>query len=144
MKTLIMMVGLPRSGKSTQAQEISYKLGCPIVNRDSVRLALHGMRFLPEAEQMVAAIVKIMVKALFLAGHSNIVLDECNQTVKRRREWFSDNWSTEFVYIDTPVEICQQRAIETGQEDLIPVITRMAKEFDYEPEHPFGLDWCRS
>ena len=35
---LIVMVGLPRSGKTTWAR----KQGYPIVNPDSIRLAFHG------------------------------------------------------------------------------------------------------
>ncbi len=37
-QTLILMVGLPRSGKTTRARQIDH----PIVNPDSIRLALHA------------------------------------------------------------------------------------------------------
>ena len=84
-KTLIAMVGLPRSGKSTWAK----KAGHPIVSPDAIRLALHGQRFISEAEPFVWAIAKAMVRALFLAGHSAVILDATNNTRKRRDEWKS-------------------------------------------------------
>ncbi|KKK82651.1 hypothetical protein LCGC14_2801230, partial [marine sediment metagenome] len=49
MKKLILTVGLPRSGKSTWAR----KQGHPIVNPDSIRLALYGEPFIEEAEPMI-------------------------------------------------------------------------------------------
>ena len=65
-KTLILTVGLPRSGKSTWAAQT----GWPIVNRDAIRLALHGQAYIQDAEDMVTAIETYMVKALFGAGNN--------------------------------------------------------------------------
>jgi len=121
-----MMVGLPRSGKST----IVKALGCPIVNPDSIRLALHGQRYQAEAEPMVWAIAKYMVKSLFLAGHETVVLDATNLTQVRREEWISHSWKREFVIVDTPAEVCKERAIATGMPDLVDVIDRMAISMD--------------
>lgn len=45
MKKLILTIGLPRSGKSTWAKQ----QGCPVVNPDSIRLALHGKAYIQEA-----------------------------------------------------------------------------------------------
>ncbi|GAF94425.1 unnamed protein product, partial [marine sediment metagenome] len=64
-KKLILTVGLPRSGKTTWAR----KQGIPMVNPDSIRLALHGKAFIEEAEPMIWTIAKYMVRALFIAGH---------------------------------------------------------------------------
>ena len=71
MKVLILTVGLPRSGKSTWAK----KQGYPIINPDSIRLALHGEHFIEDAEPMVWTIAMYMTKALFLAGHNKIIID---------------------------------------------------------------------
>jgi predicted kinase len=65
MKRLVLTVGPPRAGKTTWSQA----QGVPIVNPDSVRLALHGRAFFPQAEAMVWAIVGVMVRSLFAAGH---------------------------------------------------------------------------
>ena len=104
-KILIMLVGLPRSGKTTWA----LKQECPIVNPDAIRLALHGQAFIGDAEPMVWAIAKYMVKALFLAGHEKVILDACNNTCKRRDPWESESWVREFVVFATPKETCLRR-----------------------------------
>jgi predicted kinase len=125
-KELILMVGLPRSGKSTYAKTT----GFPIVNPDSIRLALHGERFISDAEPMVWAIAKYMVKSLFLAGHSTVILDATNTTAKRREEWVSRHWKVSIMHITTTKEVCISRAIEEGDTDIIQVIERMSENFE--------------
>ena len=131
MKILKMTVGLPRSGKSTWAKQQN----TPIVNPDSIRLALHGQRFLPEAEAMVWAIAKYMVKSLFLAGHNTVILDATNITISRRNEWKSKEWIRCFVEIDTSTEECLERAIDDI--DIQPIIKKMS--FDYQK---VSIDEC--
>ena len=126
---LYVMVGLPRSGKSTHARS----LGMPIVSKDSIRLALHGKRFLTEAEPWVKVIAKTMVKALFASGHEQVVVDECNITRKHREEWMSDDWDTTFVEMDTVAEECLSRAADESDHEIIDVIVRMIDA--YEPVH---------
>jgi len=102
MKELILTIGLPRAGKSTWAR----KQGCPIVNPDSIRLALHGKNFLPKTGPMIWCIARYMVEALFLAGHDKIILDATNTTKERRDFWKSEDWRCTFRYINTPKKIC--------------------------------------
>jgi predicted kinase len=106
MNTLIMTVGLPRSGKSTWAK----KQNLPIVNPDSTRLALHGQRFTGAAEPMVWAIAHYMVESLFLAGHAIVILDATNTTKARRDEWKSKKWIRTYCISNTPIEVCIERA----------------------------------
>lgn len=122
MSTLVVTVGLPRAGKTRWARA----QGFPIVNPDSIRLALHGMRFVPEAEGFVWAIAKVMVRALFLAGHDFVILDACNVSRKRRDEWVDRWWNTTFALVATPAETCVARAEMEGDQEIIPVIQRMA------------------
>lgn len=126
-KILHCMVGLPRSGKTTKASG----MGCPIVCPDAIRLALHGRRFEKLAEDFVWAIAKTMVRALFLAGHDEVVLDATNNTVKRRAMWESDDWETEFHFCQTSKAECIRRARGIGDEEIIATIERMDKERDW-------------
>lgn len=125
MNTLYVTVGLPRSGKSTWARQQLV----PIVNPDSIRLALHGQRFYPPAEQFVWAMTSLMVRALFTAGHDKVILDATNTTKSRRDKWLSTEWKTCYVLFSIEKEECIQRA---GDDiELIGVIERM----DAEGEH---------
>ncbi|MCK5563714.1 MAG: ATP-binding protein [Planctomycetes bacterium] len=132
--SLILTVGLPRSGKSTWAK----KQGHPIVNPDSIRLALHGERFLPEAEPMIWMIVRYMIRALFLAGHKTVILDACNTKAKRRDPWMEFCGQYGYIYkielFKATPQVCIQRALEMKDKEIIPVINRMAKSSDV----PFG------
>jgi predicted kinase len=123
-KRLIVMTGLPYSGKSSWAR----RQGFPVVSGDSIRLALHGQRFEPLAEPMVHAIARIMVRALFLAGHDVVIMDETCVTNKCRREWLSPDWLTEFKILRTTAAECLARA--SGDAHILPVIERMAREWE--------------
>lgn len=126
MKTLTLTVGLPRSGKSTWARDQA----APIVNPDSVRLALYNRAFIPECEGFVWAITYVMARALLWAGHDDVIVDATNITEKRRESWrtrFSD-CNIVLEKFDTSKEECVERARRDGREYLIPVIEKMAKE----------------
>lgn len=123
-QTLIMTVGLPRSGKSTWTQTSPF----PIVNPDSIRLALHGQRFVALAEPYVWAIAKTMVRALFLAGHTTVLLDATNTTKARRDEWICKDWETKYKVFNTSEGECIRRAGD--DKELIEVIKKMADKFE--------------
>lgn len=125
---LELLVGLPRSGKSTYADKQRTLGTSVIVNPDSIRLALHGRRFAPEAEDFVWATAKVMVRSLFLAGHMHVLVDATNTTRARRDFWKSDAWQRTFTTIDTAVELCLSRA--EGDIELQKVIQRMHDNFE--------------
>jgi len=129
MKTLILTVGLPRAGKPTWSKQQGY----PIVNPDSIRLALHGRAAFPHAEPMVWAIARIMVRSLFLAGHDTVILDATSISNHRRKEWADEDWSVETVCIgkELSVEELERRALADSREDLIPVIRSMSKRIQW-------------
>lgn len=125
--TLILTVGLPRSGKSTWAMQH----GAPVVNPDSIRLVLHGQAFYADCEPMVWGIAHTMVKALFLAGHETVILDATNLTEHRRNEWRSWSWSVRYKVFKTSKDLCIERATASGKSYLIDVITRMARHIQW-------------
>lgn len=130
-KILIMTIGLPQSGKSTW----SNLQRLPMVNPDSIRLAIHGTPYRYESEGLVWAHVQIMVRSLFLAGHDKVILDATNISRKRRDVWQSKDWVREFVEFTTPKQTCIERAYKTAKDEahlegLIGAIERMAEERD--------------
>jgi predicted kinase len=127
---LILTVGLPRSGKTTWALQRAQDLGTPIVCPDAIRLALHGQRFQPLAESFVWAIAKIMVRALFAAGHRTVIVDATNTTRKRRDDWRDPTWHLSFHELDVPAEECRRRARLLGDGEIIAVIDQMAAKFE--------------
>ena len=134
---LVITVGLPRSGKTTWSKQFLTKY--PVVNVDSIRLALHGQRYQQLAEPFVWATAKTMVRALFLAGHKTVILDETGITRARRAEWKSSEWVRAFVHIPTSEEECIARARALNEEFIVPIIMRMAA--NYEPVTPDEVDY---
>ena len=111
-KQVILTVGLPRSGKSTWAR----KQDCPVVNPDSIRLALHGQPFVNRAEEFVWAIAHIMARALIFSGHERIIIDATNITEKKRDSWrkLFPNCDIILKEFDTPKDVCVARALRRG------------------------------
>jgi predicted kinase len=126
MGKLILMVGLPRSGKTTAARA----LGHPIVSPDAIRLAIHGQRYSAPDEPQVWQTARVMVQALFLAGHPTVILDATNGTRQRREAWRSAEWERAFHVIETDAETCRARARAADDPLIVPVIDRMASEWE--------------
>jgi predicted kinase len=138
MRRLKVTVGLPRSGKTTWARQ----QGAPIVNPDSIRLALHGQRFVALAEAFVWAVAHVMVGALFLAGCEVVVVDATNVSTRRRAEWegAAARWgaAVDWHVVDTSPQECRERALAEGDLDILPVIDRMEREWDLERPAEWG------
>lgn len=132
---LIAMMGLPRSGKSTIVKDLAGLFGAPIVRRDAIRLALHGQRFALDAEPMVKAMSLYMIKSLFIAGHDVVICDETNYSRAARNALKSPEWETTFYEVKTSPEVCKERAVATGQSDLLPIIDEMYSRYE-----PLGED----
>lgn len=129
-KTLISMVGLPYSGKSTEAKKMSEEHNAPIVCPDTIRIAIHGCKFIPDAEWLVWGTAKVMVKALFLAGHDTVILDATNITKARRDEWRSKKWTGVWRIMETRKEECIERAKAWKDDVILPIIEKMAEQYE--------------
>jgi len=130
-KILLCLVGLPRSGKSTWVKDMAYRNEFyPIVSKDSIRLALHGKRFDGEREAEVHHISKVMIRSLFNAGHSVVVLDETNTTTGRRNSCYSPDWEVRFKVFNTSDVECVRRAMAMKDYDIISVIERMSAQWE--------------
>lgn len=85
--TLYVLVALPRSGKSTWANERYKKLQSTIVSGDDIRRAF-GVKFDSSLEDMVLSTLVIATTALLKRGQ-NVIVDCCNHRVGHRRTWFA-------------------------------------------------------
>lgn len=141
--TLLILVGLPRSGKTTFAHWLSEKTNSPIVCPDSVRKAIHGKGFDKNFEWLVWGMMPAMIKSLFISGHRSVIIDACNVSRKRRDEWtwkLGEEYAKEFFYFDTPVNECKDRAIKYNQLELVDAIDRMNGNMeDIEREEGNGI-----
>jgi len=130
MRTLVCTVGLPRAGKSTWINKYRTRHGWPIVEPDAIRRAVHGAAFNKRAEPTVWSTARIMVRSLFEAGHEVVVFDSTMINKDRRDIFKYEDFEVCFKEFHTPKEVCIERAHETDQDYLVPVIERMAKNRD--------------
>jgi len=131
MSRLVYMVGLPYSGKTTVCREIYRPKGFAVVCPDQFRLAIHGQRFIAQAESFVWAAVYAAVDALRGWGQ-DVVIDATNVSQKRRDPWASRAGESHILW--TSKEECIARACAVNDTYIVSVIERMATEWDLVPE----------
>lgn len=137
-------IGITRCGKSTYCNrwvkfledyERAEQLACgdftprTIVCTDDIRLALHGQRFLKDAEAMAWAIHTYMVKAHLIRG-TDVIIDGTNTTEDSILRILNADPDATYVLIDTPPEVCKERAVASGHLNLVEkgVIDRHARQ----------------
>lgn len=136
---LALMVGLPRSGKSTYAKALQSS-GWTRIEPDAFRIALHGHAFFAPAEGMVWAAAELAVRALLIGGHA-VVIDATNTTRHRRGGWIRIardlGVPAEAFVMDTPLTECLER--NEGRRHRVPVevMERMAER--WEPVEEEGI-----
>ena len=151
MSRIFFLIGPARSGKSTIARKwANYEIDIKeaeikdrntpksknenprvIVNADSIRLTF-GHRFHAPLEEYIHAIKHTMIKALLLSGH-NIIIDGTHTTKGSIIKLFEIDPDADYAIVNTPAEICKERAVATHQEDLLPVIDRMVEQMSKLP-----------
>jgi hypothetical protein len=111
------------------------KFGYPIVCQDSIRLALYEQPFIASAEDFVLANARLMVRTLFLTGFDTVIFDATAVRRRTRESWRGKNWEVFCQEFSATKEECILRADQSNRPDLIPVIERMALEWE-----PLGDD----
>lgn len=136
---LSFLIGLPRSGKTSIAaswakNEISITndnriikvshIMTPrvVVSADRVRLAM-GHRWNGVVEPHVGAVCDTMIRAL-LYDH-DVLVDETHTSARSISRTLQISSVANWYFVDTVPAVCKQRAIDTGQPDLVSVIDRM-------------------
>jgi predicted kinase len=108
-KKLIVLVGLPGSGKSMWAAEQS----AGVLSSDAVRELLTGDAENQTANRLVFPTLRNLLAQRVKAGMEATILDATSLTPKERRAWVrtaeSLGCEAEAVFFDTPLELCKSR-----------------------------------
>lgn len=131
MAKLIMMRGLPGSGKTTSATEMLKEYGNFVrVNKDDLRAMLHkGLDWNGKREKITKSVQYDMVVDLLTAGRS-VIVDDTNLRDNDRQLWSAVaaefNAKFEVIEMNTPFDICVQRDAWRDKPVGIHVIAGMA------------------
>lgn len=136
---VVIMHGLPGSGKSTFAREFAASASRPtvVLSRDAIRFELFGVEYKKNkgVEQVITELFDEELERL-IAKRMQVVLDGCNLEVHLLRNLMEKLVELgvddiEQRHFDVPVEVCKQRVrarAEQGGHDVPDaVIDRMAK-----------------
>jgi len=108
----IMMVGLPASGKSTYAKELSEKENAIIHSSDSIRKELYGDESIQGDNHKIFRLLHSRIKEDLKAG-KNVIYDATNINSKRRRGFLTELNNIDCdkicVIVAIPYEECLRR-----------------------------------
>jgi predicted kinase len=139
MKKLLVLQGLPASGKSTHAKELlaSAEEGTALrINNDELSLMLHGRTFTPgdpKASQLLGKIRAEIIRNAFRLGYELVIVDNTNLSPKtfKSLQRIAEDCDAEFEldnsFLAVPIEECLRR--NATRETPVPekVIWEMAK-----------------
>lgn len=135
MAKLIMMRGLPSSGKSTKAKEL-VEVGAVRVNRDLLREMLDFSEYSPANENYVVEVEKEIV-CRSLNAKLSVVVDDCNLNPSNEEMWYGIakqyNAKFEIMDVDTPMDVCIERDKGRAKEVGESVIKMMALQYNRYP-----------
>jgi len=106
---LIVLCGLPGSGKSTWAAA----QGKPVVSSDEIRRLLTGDATDQSVNRLVFHTMRRLLEAMLAAGAGEVIVDSTALTRHERRSWL--RWAelhgcaAEVVYFDVPRPVCEAR-----------------------------------
>lgn len=132
MSRIIILQGLPGSGKSTYAREfVTGKKDWVIVNRDSLR-NMRGDYWVPEQEPLITQWEDFCVKAALEKG-LNVIIDATNFNYKTLNRWFTIcelySIQPEIQFFDISVEECIERDSKREKPVGKDVIMRMYNSY---------------
>lgn len=132
MSKLIMMKGLPGSGKTTQAKLLSNPSGYVRVNKDDLRAMMNDSKWSKGNESFVLQVRDFIISEALYAG-KNVVVDDTNFEAKHRLTLSSlaKKYGATFeeVFIDTPLDECIERDLKRPNSVGSKVIKNMYEKY---------------
>ena len=116
MAKLIMLIGIPGSGKTTYSKDLSKEYNAKVISSDKVRQTYIGI----EESEVFPIVYRLCIEEL--KNDCNVILDATHITPKVRKRTFDalDQFGVVYdkiaVYVDTPVEVCLKR-VEIRNQD---------------------------
>lgn len=129
---LVLMCGIPRSGKSTYAKHLQAVDGHLVICPDQIRSLIFGHIFRKEVENLVWFLAEAIVRIALSQGYP-VVLDATNTHEKALHKW--NDLAEELgvpcrlLVIDTPQSVITER---NQGSNAVPsdVLVRMAEQFE--------------
>jgi len=134
MSKMIIMQGLPASGKTTEARKIMEASGNYVrINKDLLRSMLHFSKFTFKNEDVTRIAAKSLARSFLMTGHC-IIIDDTNLNGKTFQTWkdlaMECNAPFEVKRVDTPYDECIRRDALRPDSVGKDVIMRMAMQND--------------
>lgn len=117
MAKVIMLIGVPGSGKTTFAHNLSLEKGYKVISSDVIRQTFPGIN----ENKVFPTVYEMCVNEL--RNGRDIILDATNITPKvRKRAWdaldaFGVKYDKVAYYFDTPKEVCIERVEKRNKMD---------------------------
>jgi len=129
---LLMLKGLPGSGKSTYAKTLLEKGGWVRVNKDDLRAMMHNSKHSSKKEVMILRVRDLIVKEA-LERNLNVVVDDTNFHPKHEvvLKEIAKEYGATFIaqFIATPIEVCLERDLARPNSVGPKVIWAMYNEY---------------
>lgn len=116
MAKLIMLIGIPGSGKTTYSKGLSEEYNANVISSDKVRQTYVGI----DEKDVFPTVYKMCIEEL--KAERNVILDATHITPKVRKRSFDalDQYGVEYekvaIFVDTPVDVCVQRVEKRNQD----------------------------
>lgn len=137
MQKIIMLKGLPASGKSTWAKEkINENSNYIRINKDDIRESITG-KWTSKKEKIVISIRNSLVKAGISLG-KNVIIDDTNlnpkheQSLKTLAQELGVEFEVNDSFLKVPVEECVERDIKRDKSVGYKVIYKMYYDYLYQ------------
>lgn len=139
------LMGCPHSGKSTYANNwVKTTPYCEgdwvrepgplrprvVISGDDFRYSLTGHEYLPHSEMIVSSFMDVAILALLNRGF-DVLVDDTSSSEMTLLRYFRLHSDPVPIFMDTPPEVCKERALANNRPYLLPVIDRIAKQLDH-------------